>query len=143
MCAAFRYAATELRSWCENHPGSYPPTVLHVTDGHPTDGDPEPLAEEIKRIRTRDGETLVFNLHVDIGGHPPTIFPSSVAGLSDRYAHRLFRMSSGLPMQTIQVAAQRGIVIEQGGRGFMFNADAKEIVDFFDIGTRATIDSLR
>jgi hypothetical protein len=143
MCAAFRQAVTELRCWSESHPDSYPPTVLHVTDGHPTDGDPEPLAEEMKRIRTRDGETLVFNLHVDIGGHPPIIFPSAVAKLSDRYAHRLFRMSSQLPIPTVRVAAQRGIVIEQGGRGFMFNGDAKQIVDFFDIGTRATIDSLR
>ena len=34
-------AAQEVAQWCDAHPNSYPPTVLHVTDGEASDGDPE------------------------------------------------------------------------------------------------------
>ena len=46
------------------HPGSYPPTILHVTDGQSTDGAPEEAAEGLRRISTKDGQALLFNLHV-------------------------------------------------------------------------------
>lgn len=31
-------------AWCDAHPDSYPPTVLHVTDGESNDGEPEEIA---------------------------------------------------------------------------------------------------
>src|SRR5213595_3538170 len=46
-------------------PSAFPPTVLHVTDGHPSDGDPEPTADRLKSLATNDGGCLLFNLHVD------------------------------------------------------------------------------
>ncbi len=49
------------------HPSAFPPTVLHVTDGHPSDGDPEPTADRLKSLATSDGGCLLFNLHVDAG----------------------------------------------------------------------------
>ncbi|MGL5005578.1 MAG: VWA domain-containing protein, partial [Casimicrobium sp.] len=33
MCDAITAAAAELAAWCDAHPNSYPPTVLHITDG--------------------------------------------------------------------------------------------------------------
>src|SRR3990167_1508036 len=36
-----------LVNWCDMHPDCYPPTVLHVTDGDSTDGNPEDLAEAL------------------------------------------------------------------------------------------------
>ena len=41
--------------------------VLHVTDGHPSDGNPEPAADRLKSLATSDGGCLLFNLHVDAG----------------------------------------------------------------------------
>ena len=41
MCAALTRAAELLVEWCDAHPRSYPPTVIHVTDGMSTDGSPE------------------------------------------------------------------------------------------------------
>ena len=41
MCAGLTNSAEALVEWCDSHPGNYPPTVLHVTDGASTDGDPE------------------------------------------------------------------------------------------------------
>ncbi len=86
MCAGLELAHQVTRQWARDHPTSYPPTVIHVTDGHPTDGDPLPLADEIRSITTRDGSVLLFNLHIDTRGGMPIVFPSTARQLPDSYA---------------------------------------------------------
>ena len=138
MCQGITKAAEELVSWCDAHPNCYPPTVLHITDGESTDGDPEQLASQLSQIQTNDGAVLVFNLHVSSSGASPVEFPASESGLADTYAKLLFRMSSHLPDHLIRFAQEKGFTLGMESRGFMFNADAIQIVDFFDIGTRAS-----
>ena len=139
MCAGLRAAYGLMRSWCSQHQASFPPTILHVTDGHPTDGNPEPAADEIKSLATEDGPCLLFNLHVDVGGAPPRVFPNDERVLHDRFGKTLFRMSSELPLHAVQIAKKKGRDIKSGARGFIFNAGIEEITDFFDIGTRPAI----
>jgi hypothetical protein len=136
MCSGLTRAIDLLRGWCEGHSKAFPPIVLHVTDGHPTDGNPEPLADELKRVSTQDGPCLLFNLHVDTGGGVPITFPSDERVLKDRFAKTLFRMSSELPEHVLRAARAKGYDIRTGARGFIFNASAESIVDFFEIGTR-------
>jgi len=136
MCAALRKTAEELVGWCDTHPNSYPPTVLHVTDGASTDGDPESIATQLAQISTIDGGALLFNLHVSTLGGEPVRFPNNEASLADSYAQLLYRMSSVLPEHVAKIATDKGYAIQPGGRGFMFNAEPKDIVNFFDIGTR-------
>lgn len=138
MCQAITKAAEELVAWCDSHPNCYPPTVLHITDGESTDGDPEELATQLRQIQTSDGSVLMFNLHVSTSGASPVEFPASETGLPDAYAKILFRMSSPLPDHLIRFAQEKGFKVGMESRGFMFNADAVQIVDFFDIGTRAS-----
>lgn len=138
MREALAKAAEELVGWCDAHPDSYPPTILHVTDGESTDGDPEEIAGHLREIRTNDGEVLILNIHVSSLGNDPIRFPASEAGLPDDYAKLLFRMSSQLPEHLIRFAQEKGNTVGIESRGFMFNAEAAEIVDFFDIGTRAS-----
>lgn len=138
MCQAITKTAEELVAWCDSHPNSYPPTVLHITDGESTDGDPEELTTQLRQIHTGDGMVLMFNLHVSTSGANPIEFPASEAGLPDDYAKLLFRMSSPLPHHLIKFAEEKGFKVGMESRGFMFNADAVQIVDFFDIGTRAS-----
>lgn len=137
MRDALTRAAEELVAWCDAHPDSYPPTILHVTDGESTDGDPEELARHVRQIRTNDGEVLLFNLHASTLGHNPISFPSAESGLPDSFAKLLFRMSSPLPDHLIRFAQNDGAAVAMEARGFTFNAEAAEIVQFFDIGTRA------
>lgn len=137
MRGALTRAAEELVSWCDAHPDSYPPTILHVTDGESTDGDPEELASHVRQIRTNDGEVLLFNLHASTLGNNPISFPSTEFGLPDNFAKLLFRMSSPLPDHLIRFAQNDGAGVAMEARGFTFNAEAAEIVQFFDIGTRA------
>jgi hypothetical protein len=138
MREALSKAAEELVVWCDSHPECYPPTVLHVTDGESSDGDPEEIATHLRQIRTNDGEVLILNIHVSVLGGDPIRFPASDSGLPDSYAKLLFRMSSQLPEHLVRFAQDKGHVVGIESRGFMFNAEAAEIVDFFDIGTRAS-----
>lgn len=137
MCHAITTAAEAVAAWCDQHPESYPPTVLHVTDGESTDGNPEVLAEQLRLIGTDDGALLLLNLHVSTAGGPRIHFPDSDAALPEANAKLLYRMSSALPPHLVQVASEKGMKVSAESRGFMFNGEATEIVDFFDIGTRA------
>lgn len=138
MRAALTKAAEEIVVWCDAHPESYPPTILHVTDGESGDGDPEEIAANLGQLRTKDGSVVVMNIHVSALGSDTIKFPSSESGLPDSYARMLFRMSSVLPPHIAAFAKDKGYAVSPESRGYMFNAEAGEIVDFFDIGTRAS-----
>ncbi|ENV42752.1 VWA domain-containing protein [Acinetobacter pittii] len=138
MRAALTKAAEELANWCDAHPDSYPPTILHVTDGESNDGDPEEIANHLAQIGTNDGSVLIYNLHVSALSNSPIILPSSEHVLPDAYSKMLFRMSSELPVHLVGYAQDKGFKVSGESRGFIFNAEASDIVDFFDIGTRAS-----
>ena len=63
-------------------------------------------------------------------------FPNSDVALPDSYGKLLFRMSSVLPPHVSKLAVDKGYKLIEGAKGFMFNADPKDIANFFDIGTR-------
>jgi len=138
MRAALVKAAEVVTEWCALHPESYPPTILHITDGASTDGDPEEFAKLLLQIRTNDGPVLMFNLHLSSSLSGAIKFPSSEFALQDEYSRLLFRMSSVLPEHLVHYAKEKGIAVDMESKGFIFNADFVEIVDFFDIGTRAS-----
>jgi hypothetical protein len=136
MRAALTRALELAADWCDAHMHSYPPTILHVTDGQSTDGSPEEVADGLRQISTSDGRCLLFNLHVSVQGGQEVLFPTSEAGLADEYSRMLFRMSSPLPRHLAKFAIGKGYSITDNSRGFIFNGDPKCIVDFFEIGTR-------
>lgn len=137
MCAALIAAAREIGRFCEAHMPSYPPTILHITDGEAGDGDPEEIAKTIMQLNTNNGEILLFTLHLSDGSPDAIEFPDSESSLPNDYAKMLFRSSSPLPAHLQFAAAEKGFKVSDKSRGFMFNADATQIMDFFDIGTRA------
>jgi hypothetical protein len=136
MRAALGKAIETVGGWCEAHPGSYPPTILHVTDGQSTDGAPEEMTDELRRISTRDGQALLFNLHINTAAGLEIVFPTTEVALLDEYSRMLFRMSSPLPEHLAKFAGDKGYSIADGSRGFIFNGDPQCVVDFFEIGTR-------
>jgi hypothetical protein len=139
MCAGLNAATEVVRQWCDAHPSAFPPTVLHVTDGHPSDGNPEPIADRLKGLATNDGGCLLFNLHVDVGEGQPLIFPNDERTIKDRFGKAMFRMSSLLPPHALAAVASKGYDARPGARGFVFNAGIEAIADFFDIGTRPAL----
>jgi hypothetical protein len=138
MTAAMRMAAEALVEWCDAHPDSYPPTVIHVTDGQSTDGDPTQIADAIRQLSTNDGQCLVFNLHISASGGQPVVFPSSGAGL-DSFGQMLLNISSPFPAHLIDAAKDSGYEnVTSESKFFGYKAGYEAIVDFFEIGTRAS-----
>ncbi|MBI2254761.1 MAG: VWA domain-containing protein [Proteobacteria bacterium] len=137
MCEAMRKAAEVLVDWCDAHSSSYPPTIIHVTDGASTDGDPSQIVESLKLLSTQDGNCLLFNLHIATSEGSAVIFPSTEGGLPDEHSRMLFRMSSSFPPHLIAAAKAKGHNVSNEAKFFGYKANIEEIVDFFEIGTQA------
>lgn len=136
MCAALRLAAAVLEPWVRDHPASFPPIVINLTDGESTDGDPSQPAEELRRLATDDGNVLVLNCHLSSKRGPTLAFPDEETSLPDDFARRLFGMSSVLPEGLLGVAQREGFAAGEQARGFVFNGDLVDVIRFLDIGTR-------
>ena len=136
MCRALEYAHHILLRWVEQHPASFPPIVINITDGEATDGDPTEVARRIRSLKTQDGNVLLFNCHISSHAAPPIMFPDSEEGLPDEWARMLFKMSSILPESLRKIAKEEGFNVKDKARGFAFNADLVEVIRFLDIGTR-------
>jgi hypothetical protein len=136
MRKAFEQACRLMQEWCDNHAGSYPPTVFHVSDGRSTDGNPEDLARILTRLHTNDGRLLLFNLHVDTGKGEEILFPSTSGSLMDDYSAMLFRISSHFPPHIIPRARQYGYKVSEKSRFFIYKASMDFIIHFFEMGTR-------
>ncbi|MGL4552415.1 MAG: VWA domain-containing protein [Gemmataceae bacterium] len=136
MCEAMKQASRVVAGFVAAHPDCFPPIVINVTDGKPTDGNPLADAEAIKQLSSTDGEVLLFNLHVSSDAAVKIEFPDAENVLPDNYARLLFRMSSRLPPSMVQNAQQSGMRVGPNARGFVFNADLDAVVRSLDIGTR-------
>ncbi|MBL8967551.1 MAG: hypothetical protein JNG85_11095, partial [Spirochaetaceae bacterium] len=137
MTAAFTEACRFVAGWCDAHPKSYPPTVINVSDGQSTDGDPSRAAGILRRLHTDDGECLVYNLHVRSGGGAEVVFPDRPDRL-DQDGKLLFEMSSAFPPHLLERAAQSGFQVGPGSRFFAYGAGAEVVTRFFELGTRPT-----
>jgi uncharacterized protein YegL len=122
-------------NWIAEHNDSFPPIVIHITDGEPTDGDPELAAETLRGLATNDGNVLLFNCHLSDRAAPGVLFPQSESELPDDYARMLFRMSSLLPEKCLGVARSKGFDVTPGARGMVFNGDGTAMIQLVHIGT--------
>lgn len=133
MCAALGKAKELAEQWVSTHPDNYPPVVINVTDGAATDGDPIPVAKELVSVRTSDGETLLFNVHITDKPEQEVQFLVSESELpGDQFAKSLFDMTSVVPETAIKnIASTTGQTLRTGARGFIFNGDAGSVRQMF------------
>jgi hypothetical protein len=136
MCGALQLAESVLSGWASNHPKSFPPILIHITDGESTDGNPILHAMRIQKIRTNDGAALIFNIHISSTISDPIMYPFDTTALPDDFARQLFAMSSSLPSAMQPYAKSLGYKITDKSRGYGFNASISAFSDFLDIGTR-------
>ena len=138
MCQAMDIAHRALRDWIDQNPNAYPPMVLNITDGDATDGNPEEFAQSVRELATTDGNVLLYNAHLSEVSASPVQYPTDGDPLpGDEYATRMFRMSSVFPDNIVNQAQAMSIPVQQGSRGYVYNADMVALVQFLDIGTRA------
>ena len=136
MCEALDRAGNVLSKWILAHQKSFPPIVINITDGRPTDGNPVRAATDLMTLATNDGPVLLFNLLISSARMKPVEFPENDVQLNDEVARLLFGISSPLPEYMRKMLADEGVNSSLNSRGFVFNADLVSVICFLDIGTR-------
>lgn len=136
MCEALSQAHQTVTEFVDHFPNCFPPIVINITDGKANDGDPEPVAAELREVCSEDGTVLLFNVHISENNEKPIQYPDTMESLPDAYAQRLFRMSSELPLVMRDQAKVMDIILKEGTRGFVFNGDLVSVIQLLDIGTR-------
>ena len=143
MCEALRRVRDIAAKWCADpvHAESFPPIVFNITDGEATDCDDEELcavAEQIKSLRTADGNVLLVNIHIAAGDTPRTVFfPSTEeAGYPNRYAAVLYECSSLMPEVFDEAIREaKGPGATPPFRGMSYNASAEQLITMLNIGS--------
>lgn len=121
MSAGFNAVRRVLEEWIAEHPDSFPPIVLHLTDGGATDGDPEPAAAALRGVATRDGRTVLLNICASPGHGQTAFLPFTEEQLFTDGERRAFRLSSELPSCFRRRLEVKGIATATGARGFAVN----------------------
>jgi len=136
MIAGFQKAKSVLNDWTAMHQGSFPPILIHVSDGEWTSDNPVQTAQSIQtEVTTGDGGCIVMNIHISNEGGDALTFPAEEP-TGSQHQTALFQMSSELPDSFYQRALEMYSDIQVGARGYMFNAQPDDLTKFFDIGTR-------
>ena len=137
MCGALEYAYQVLSLWLGRNPVSFPPVVVHITDGEATDGDPAPYFDALAGLGTQNGRVTLFNVHLSSRrGARAVSFPDAPDGLPDAYARLLFERASVLTPFMRSVAWENGLPLTESARAFVLNADPTLLVLALEIGTR-------
>ena len=137
MCQASAEAYRVLEGWLAEHRDSFPPLVIHITDGEATDGDPEQRVRALTGLSSSDGNTTLFNIHLSAHKDAtPVIFPDSPDNLPDEYSRMLFNTASPLTDTMRAIANEQGIPTTAGSRAFVLNCDMVALVQAIEIGTR-------
>ncbi len=138
MAEGFELAQRLIASWVadEAHRGSVPPIVLNLTDGAPNDETRATnAAQELSKLSTDLGPTLLFNCHISSTAGSTIQFPADDKGLPDAQAHFLFGISSVLPDYMLATAREKGYSLADGARGYVFNGHLADVIKFLLIGT--------
>ncbi|GAC1559755.1 MAG: hypothetical protein NVS3B17_10830 [Vulcanimicrobiaceae bacterium] len=139
MVEAFGLATSVLEAWTREHHDAYPPTIVNVTDGESTDGDPSPAMHAITHLCTSDGNALLFNVHISGDPHArPMRFPSVPDDLPDAHARLLHYGASPLTPFMRATARNMDLPVADGAKAFVMNADLLVLAQALDIGTRAS-----
>src|SRR5262245_27865669 len=136
MTAALELAKDIVGGFLSTHPDCFPPLVLNLTVGQPTDANPLGVAQTLKGMKSSDGNVLLLNAHLSSSPAAPVAFPNTEDDLPDVFSKLLFRMSSLLPTVMAEAALEEGYKLAGPARGFMFNADLVAVTRFLEIGTR-------
>jgi hypothetical protein len=138
MCDAFSRAHDNLEKWVKEHPHAFPPTLINLTDGEATDGDPRMPAQALKDLATTDGNLILMTVHASSNSFVTQIFfPNTDEVLPDAPSKLMFEMSSKLTDNMIVTAKKTlGTDFPPDAKALVYNGDIAGIVNALEIGTR-------
>lgn len=127
-------------SWIKDHPDSYPPTIIHITDGEFVGTTREAVMREVNEIKslyTSDGNVLLFNIHVTPSYSDVVKLPVSRNEVDDNeYSTLLYDMSSLLPLRyNAEISKVRNDNADDRHVAMAVNADMSLLFQLMDIGT--------
>lgn len=141
MTKAFESAKRLCADWINwgNHKDCHPPIIINITDGEATDAGSSfgPLfqeTQEIKQLRTNYGNVHILNIHISAKSGDKILFPNNTPSI-DRFGKLLFDISTPLDENMIRIALQKGYQISNGAKGYVFNGNAIDLINFLNIGT--------
>jgi len=123
VCSAIVKACELLDAWIAQHPDSFPPIVINLTDGESSEGDPIPYADALKERTTSDGSVLFLNWCLSSVAADSCLFKGNDENLSEGQSRRLFAMSSVLPHNWLDGLRHSCSCdsLEPNARGFVCN----------------------
>jgi hypothetical protein len=141
MTKAFENAYRLCQDWINwgNHRDCHPPIIINITDGEATDAgyNYQPLKEQVERIKTLStnfGNAFVLNIHISSNAGDRKLFPSYLDS-SDKFGNLLFNLSSPLNDNMLRIASSKGYQVQNGSKGYVFNGNASDLMNFLNIGT--------
>ena len=122
---------------------SFPPIVINITDGEPSDcndGELLDICSQVRGITTDDGNVLLLNIHITTADSLPSIiFPMADELLAaGRQARVLAECSSIMPeafAEAIHDLKGAGAMPPYYGMGY--NATVAELLSIINIGSRS------
>jgi len=159
MLEAFKKSREIIENWLPNHKTSFPPFVINMSDGAPTD-DVEILemlrngsvdddlsqtqliseTNVIQKLGTDNGTCLICNCHISSMMMTQVLYPTDITEINniDELAKIMFKMSSVIPDTLRKLGAGLGLPLEYNSKFFVFNADVGSLKSFMKFGTTAT-----
>ena len=155
MCAALRKASEVVQSHIQHHPDSYPPIVINITDGLPTDtGVPiydvdnyspdwdvvRDAASAVTSITCDDGNVLLLNIHLTCAvDGDQLVFPDQAPPGCDETVENMVLISSVLPANMVLKGKELGLPIRENAHALILDADRVMLTKFLDIGTTQVV----
>ena len=149
MAKALQKSYRVIQDWLGADPRrrqSFPPIVINITDGeHNGEGDPIVMAKQIRQLATDDGHVLLFSCHLTSRSSDRLVFPKDASIIRQHitsseeqtWAINLFEMSSEIPSSMAKRARESfNAGLADGTRGFIYNANPADLIDFLSWGTR-------
>lgn len=145
MTEAFQQAYQGAKRFIDNYPNSFPPIIINITDGEPNNmASAESEANKLAQLQTSDGNIVIMNAHISNASAGKFELPSNNVGFSgNKFANFLFGISTVLPETLANRAKEVGFNIEDGSRGFAFNADAETLIRILNFGSLGALSGLR
>jgi hypothetical protein len=142
MTEAFRNAYDLCRDWIDygTHHDCHPPIIINITDGQPTDSgrndkDLIKTIDSMRELSTDHGNIYIFNIHISDSPQDQILFPDNMDSYNDPHAKLLFNISSTLNTKMIEIGNTKGYTLSDNSRGFIFNGNSSDLVNFLNIGS--------
>ena len=140
MTKAFENARRLCNDWINwgNHRDCHPPIIINITDGEVNEeshSELKAVVNQIKGLRTNYGNMFILNIHISSQNGNRILYPNDVSSINDVYAKMLFEMSTQLDENMIKRARQHGYNLYNNAKGYVFNGNANDLMNFLNIGT--------